>query len=136
MFHVITEEYYSSIVGGVKNRSGFVAHNASRDIKDVLIAYDEGVAVGCAAFKKHSESDAEIKRVWVQPDYRGKHIASELMRHIEDRMRGVGFKRAILQTREIMKDAVRLYEKLGYLRIECYPPYDELEGAVCFAKYL
>jgi hypothetical protein len=33
-----------------------------------------------------------------------------------------------------MSDAVRLYTKLGYYKIENYPPYDKLEGAICFAK--
>ena len=42
----------------------------------------------------------------------------------------------ILQTRAIMADAVGLYEKLGYSKIENYPPYDNLVGAVCMAKNL
>ena len=46
------------------------------------------------------------------------------------------FKRTVLQTREAMKEAVSLYEKLGYYRINNYPPYDRLEGAVCYAKNL
>ena len=35
-----------------------------------------------------------------------------------------------------MTEAVSLYEKLGYYRIENYPPYDKLDGAVCYAKDL
>ena len=41
-----------------------------------------------------------------------------------------------LECREIMKDAVGLYTRLGYHLIAGYPPYDKLEGAVCFAKEL
>lgn len=47
-----------------------------------------------------------------------------------------GFQRTILQTREIMADAVVLYVKLGYHSIDNYPPYNELNGAICFAKEL
>ena len=47
-----------------------------------------------------------------------------------------GFKRAILQTRPQMSEAVHLYTKHGYEQIENYPPYDELDGAICFAKWL
>ena len=35
-----------------------------------------------------------------------------------------------------MIDAVRLYSKRGYYQIDNYPPYDKMEGAICFAKDL
>ena len=38
-FYHITEEYYNSIVGGQRNRNGFVPYNLSESIQDVLIAY-------------------------------------------------------------------------------------------------
>jgi ribosomal protein S18 acetylase RimI-like enzyme len=59
-----------------------------------------------------------------------------MMVQIEDRAKEKGFKRVILQTREIMVDAVGLYEKLGYERIKNYPPYDTMDSAICFAKNL
>ncbi len=135
-FYLETEDYYSSIVGGKKNREGFIPYNLSESISDVLLAYMDGVAVGCAGLKKYNDSDVEIKRVWVEPDYRGRHIATELMDRIEDKAREMGFKRAVLQTRPVMEDAVGLYEKRGYELIGNYPPYDKLEGAICMALNL
>ena len=135
-FYLETEDYYSSIVGGKKNREGFIPYNLSESISDVLLAYMDGVAVGCAGLKKYNDSDVEIKRVWVEPDYRGRHIATELMDRIEDKAREMAFKRAVLQTRPIMEDAVGLYEKRGYELIGNYPPYDKLEGAICMALNL
>ena len=135
-FYLETEDYYSSIAGGKKNREGFIPYNLSESISDVLLAYMDGVAVGCAGLKKYNDSDVEIKRVWVEPDYRGRHIATELMDRIEDKAREMGFKRAVLQTRPIMEDAVGLYEKRGYELIGNYPPYDKLEGAICMALNL
>ena len=136
-FYKITEDYYSKIVGGLQNRRSFVPYNVITDIKDVLIAYDKDkTPVACASFKKYSETDAEIKRVWVEPEYRGNHIAYEMMLKIQERAKAAGFKRTILQTREIMEDAIGLYERLGYFRIDNYSPYDKMSGAVCFAKNL
>lgn len=132
-FYIKTEEYYSRIVGGKKNRAGFIPYNLSESISDVLIAYVDDKAVGCAGLKRYSDQDVEIKRVWVEPECRGKHIATQLMDQIEDKARQLGYKRAILQTRPIMKDAVGLYESRGYMFIGNYPPYDKLEGAVCMA---
>ena len=71
-FYEKTEEYYCKIVGGISNRSGFVPYNLSDSISDVIIAYSDGTAVGCAGLKRYSDADVEIKRVWVEPDYRGK----------------------------------------------------------------
>ena len=135
-FYLSTEEYYSSLVGGVQNRRGFIPYNISDSIGTVLVAYIGDIAVGCAGLKKYSERDAEIKRVWVETEYRRQHIAENMMKMIEEKARQSGFRRIVLQTREAMREAVSLYEKLGYLRIENYPPYDKLDGAVCFAKEL
>ena len=135
-FYLKTEEYYSNIVGGLKNREAFVPYNISESISDVLIAYVSGVAVGCSGLKAYSDSDVEIKRVWVDPEYRGNHISTAMMDALEEKASELGFKRAILQTRPQMTEAVHLYTKRGYKQIENYPPYDKLEGAICFAKNL
>lgn len=135
-FYLITEEYYSQIVGGAKNRKAFISYNISESIQDVLLVYQDNVCIACAGMKKYSEQDVEIKRVWVEPAYRGLKIATQMVLKIEDKARKKGFQRTILQTRPIMPDAIALYKKLGYYQIENYPPYDKLEGAVCYAKNL
>ncbi len=135
-FYLKTEEYYSNIVGGLKNREAFVPYNISESISDVLIAFVSDVAVGCAGLKSYSASDVEIKRVWVDPEFRGNHIAADMMDALEAKALELGFKRAILQTRPLMSEAVHLYRKRGYEQIENYPPYDKLDGAICFAKCL
>ena len=135
-FYMKTEEYYSNIVGGIENRKEFIPYNISECITEVLIVYIDDEAVGCAGLKRYSEMDVEIKRVWVEPEQRGHHIALKMMAQIEERASNDGYKRTILQTREIMEDAVELYKKLGYTKIDNYPPYDKLDGAICFAKEL
>ena len=135
-FWLVTETYYSGLVGGEENRKAFIPYNLSSAVEDVLIVYEDGRAVACAGLKKYSAADAEIKRVWVEPDCRGKHIATMMMARIEEKAAMKGYRRTVLQTRRIMKDAVSLYTKLGYHLIDNYPPYDRLEGAVCFAKVL
>lgn len=135
-FYLKTEAFYSSIVGGLKNRAAFVPYNISESISDVLIANVSGTAVGCAGLKAYSDTDVEIKRVWVDPEFRGNHISSDMMDALEKKASELGFKRAILQTRPQMETAVSLYTKRGYKLIDNYPPYDKLEGAICFAKEL
>lgn len=133
-FYAVTEAYYSRIVGGKENRTGFIPFNASAEIPYVLLASVSGQPVACAGLKPYSDRDAEVKRLWVEPAYRGRHIASALMDQVEEKARALGFHRVVLQTRPIMPDAVALYTKRGYTLIPNYPPYDHLAGAVCYAK--
>ncbi len=133
-FYEKTEEYCSRLVGGLKNRKAFVPYNISESITWVLIAYKNGDPIGCAGLKEYSENVVEIKRVWVEPEHRRNGIASEMMTLIEKKALELGYETAVLQTRTIMRDAVELYEQRGYAQIENYPPYDRLEGAICFSK--
>lgn len=133
-FYFITEAYYSKIVGGVENRGEFIPYNSSDSIQDVVLAYEKGKAVGCAGLKGYSAVAVEMKRLWIEPDYRGLGLATKLIALIEARAKEQNYQRIILQTREIMTAAVRLYQKLGYRQIDKYPPYDSFEGAICFAK--
>ena len=133
-FYLITENYYSTIVGGEENRKSFIPYNISSSVEDVLVVCHEGKAVACSGLKRYCEDEVEIKRVWVEPEHRGRHIACDMMLLLEAKAKEEGYKRMILQTREIMTDAVALYTSLGYHRIENYPPYDKLDGAICLGK--
>ena len=135
-FYLKTEEYYNQIAGGAEKREAFVPFNLSESVHDVLIAYDGDAAIGCAGLKQYSDRDMEVKRVWVEPCSRNQHIGQEMMLLLEQRAKEKGFERMILQTRPAMTGAVCLYRRLGYHRILNYPPYDQLEGAICFAKPL
>lgn len=42
---MITEQYYSEIVGGVTNRVSFLPYNISDNITDVVIAYCDDIAI-------------------------------------------------------------------------------------------
>ena len=135
-FYFVTEQYYNRLVGGEEKRKQFIPYNVSSAVDNVLLVFLGNEAVGCSGLKKYSDTDAEIKRVWVEPEYRRHHIAAQMMTALEEKAKTMGYKRTILQTREIQSDAVRLYTGRGYHQIDNYPPYDTLDEAICFAKEL
>ncbi len=135
-FYDITEDYYTQIAGGADRRRAFVPFNLSEGIPEVCLAILEGCAVGCVGVRRHSASDAELKRLWVDPEYRRRGIGTGLTACAEERARALGCTRMILQTRPLMEGACVLYEGRGYRLIPNYPPYDSLEGAVCYAALL
>lgn len=135
-FSIHMEEYYNKMVGGSENRKSFIPYNALNDIYDVIIVYDNELAVACASFKEYDMNTVEIKRVWVNKEYRGLHISKKMMEMLEQRAKEKGYKRAVLQTREKCVEAVNLYQSIGYHLIENYPPYDKMKLAVCYGKNL
>ena len=72
----LLDAYLDRAAGGGEDRARHVPlHNLLTDIHDVFIAYGGGRPVRCAGFKAHSRETAEVKRVFVREDCRGRGIA-------------------------------------------------------------
>jgi GNAT superfamily N-acetyltransferase len=123
-------------VGGEKNRSEYIQLNHLKDIKDVIIAYDNDIPVGCASFKQFDEECAEVKRVFLREDYRGMGISKKLMELIETYAKEKGFQYLIVETGKPMTTAINLYQGIGFQTIPNYGPYKDMEGSVCMKKQI
>lgn len=135
-FNDILEEYFNNLVGGEENRKSFIPYNSLDEIHDVIIVYSGGEAIACGSFRRYDDTSAEVKRVYVREGYRGNGIAKRIMKGLEDRARQKGYKKIILQTREVCVEAIGLYKHMGYRLINNYPPYKDKPLAVCFEKEL
>ncbi len=111
-------------------------YNGVEAIKNVVLAYSEGIVVGCGAIKKYSEDTMEVKRMFVRPEYRGKRIASNVLKELEVWALELGYSICILETSCKLSDAIRLYEKSGYVQIPNYDQYENVETSRCFCKKL
>ena len=63
---------------------------------------------------------AEMKRLYVYDEFKGKGVGEQLCRVLLDRARGLGYERVRLDTLPVMGSAHKLYEKLGFSAIEPY----------------
>jgi len=122
------------IAGGRKQREQYVQYNTLEDINDVVLIYDDEIAVGCASFKFYEEGIAEVKRVFVRKEYRGKGISEQLMSCLEKRAKSRGFSKLILETGAPLIEAMGLYNKMGYKVIENYGPYKCMKESICMQK--
>jgi len=124
-------EYLVDIDGDERE---FFAHYNNVQLDHVLVVYENGQALGCGAFKKYDEVTAEIKRMFVLSEARGKGIANKILNEIESWAIEQGFTNFILETSPKLKTAIALYTKMGYQFIPNYGQYIGIENSVCMKK--
>src|SRR5690606_2128317 len=124
-----------AIINGDKN-DFFVQFNKLDLIQHVVVAYDSEQAIACGAMKEYDKETMEVKRMFVLPHMRGNGIAALVLNNLEEWANELGYKRCILETGEKMKEAIVLYKKCNYNRIENYEPYKDVIESRCFEKKL
>lgn len=125
------DAYLNKVVGGEENRAQYLPFNTREEMRDVLLAYADGQAVGCVALRAYTADTVEVKRMFVRGAYRGKGIARMLLLALLELARTQGYARVILETGEELPEATALYESAGFVRIPNFPPYEGMEGSVC-----
>jgi putative acetyltransferase len=104
--------------------------------KTVVVAFSGGLPVGCGCFKVFDDASAEIKRMFVKPEYRGTGIAEKILLELEKWAAELGFRFIVLETAIKQPEAIRFYERLNYTRIENYEPYAGNQNSICMRKEL
>lgn len=105
------DEYLVDIDGDERD---FFAFYNNVQLDNVLVVFENDLAVGCGAFKKYDDKTAEIKRMFVLPNQRGKGLATLILQELENWAKEKGFTSYILETSPKLTSAVALYKKTGY----------------------
>ncbi len=98
----------------------------------LLLAWVDQKLAGCCAMRPLDSSDyanaAEMKRLFVRPEFRGLGLGRQLAESIIDAARMSGYDSVLLDTLDDMEIARAMYEDLGFKEI---PPYyhNPLAGA-------
>jgi len=103
-------------------------------IKNVVVAYKDGIAVGCGAMKELRPQTMEIKRMYTDPAHRGEGIASFILKELETWAVELQYELCVLETGIRQAEAIRLYHKLGYEPIANYGQYAGVATSLCFEK--
>lgn len=112
----------------------FAQFNKLDGLSGVVVAYDGERAVGCGAFKPQNGDEAEIKRMFVLPDHRGKRIAAAILTELETWASESGFRSCVLETGFKQPEAIALYTRSGYAVIPNYGQYADVGSSVCMRK--
>jgi DNA-binding MarR family transcriptional regulator/GNAT superfamily N-acetyltransferase len=109
-------------------RFGFVGRGLDADEASALrppdgifvMAFSDGEPVACGGVQTLEPTVGEIKRMWVCDSYRGAGLGSRLLGLLEARSRGLGHLTVRLDTNQALTEAIAMYERAGYRRIDRY----------------
>lgn len=131
-FLMLLKEY----TDGILRQDGEVAKTlSSQHIEDELndvekkygfpggrmyIALVDDKIAGCVALARTDDDYCELKRLYVRPEYRGRHLSRMLCDKVIADAKSAGYKYMRLDTFPFMKNAVQLYERYGFDYIQRY----------------
>ena len=95
----------------------------------LLLLMADTKAAGCVALRKIDGSVCEMKRLYVRPEFRGMDFGKKLTLAVIDEAKKIGYSFMRLDTVPSMKEAIKLYQLLGFKKIEPYRK-NPIEGAI------
>lgn len=116
--------------------SFYAQFNKIDKIREVVVAYEDEKAVGGGAFREYEPNVAEIKRMYVREENRGRGIAGKILSELESWANELNFSECILETGVKQPEAIRLYQKSGYQIIPSYGQYLNVENSICMRKFI
>ncbi len=127
------DEYLIDIDGEQKD---FYASFNQIPLENVALCFENQNPIGCGAFKKHQNNTVELKRMFVDPNHRGKGAAKIILQELEKWSAEFGTKKIILETSIKLEAAINLYSKSGYFQIDNYDQYIGVADSYCMQKII
>lgn len=95
----------------------------------LILVYHRQTPVGCVALRKIDSQICEMKRLYVRPEFRGEGFGRALAETALEEAKKIGYRFMRLDTVPEMKEAISLYESIGFKKI---PPYRDnpVPGAI------
>ncbi|MGY1637136.1 GNAT family N-acetyltransferase [Geodermatophilus sp. SYSU D00742] len=109
---------------------------SAADVSVVLVARDaDGTAVGCGALRALEPGVAEVKRMYVVPEARGRGVSRLVLAGLEAAAVERGWTTVRLETGPRQPEAIALYEGAGYRPIPAFGAYVGEPDAGCSLYY-
>jgi putative acetyltransferase len=101
----------------------------------LLVAREDGVALGCGAYQLQGDGSAELKSMFVVPQARGRGVGQAILAAIEHALRG---RVATLRLETGIKQpaAIDLYERAGFRRRGPFGSYRDDPLSIFMEKQL
>jgi GNAT superfamily N-acetyltransferase len=112
-FRTLNEEWISNPAHSILLKGGHI-----------FMAYAGSEAVGCVALIPMQDGVYELSKMAVSPHLRGRGLGRRLLQHAIAQARSVGARSLFLGSNTRLKDAIHLYESVGFRHVkpESLPP--------------
>ena len=134
------QAHYQAIYGG-EDDTPIAVSGFSPPEGYFVVGYLDSVAVACGGWRRVDledpvlrTDDAEIKRMYVEPDHRRRDFAKIVLADLEWSAARVGKGRLVLETGVAQPDAIELYRRAGYRPMAPFGFYRNAEQSRYFAK--
>jgi GNAT superfamily N-acetyltransferase len=118
---LITElDAYLVPLSPAESRHGYSVEKLTREGVAFFVIRQNGVAAGCGGVQIFDNEYAEIKRMYVRPQFRGLGLAKLMLNHLVDYTRTLGIHILRLETGIQQREAISLYESAGFQSV---PPF-------------
>lgn len=101
----------------------------------VWLAVAGEAAAGCLALRPLNAAQAELKRLYVRPAFRGSGLGRALVEHSLRAASAAGYREVCLDTLPTLRSAIALYRSLGFEEIDPYY-HNPTPGVVYLGKTL
>jgi putative acetyltransferase len=108
------EQYIATTINGELKNLSEVFSEVRRNSFWVV---EDGSVVGSFGIESRSETDTELRRMYLDRGYRGLGIAKRMLDHAEERARALGFSKMLVSTAAIQKAADKFYRRTGFRQV-------------------
>ena len=105
------------------SRHGYSVEKLIKQGVAFFVTRVDGVPAGCGGVQFFGMEYGELKRMFVRPQFRGLGLAKLMLEHLEQYTREHNIKLLRLETGIHQKEAIGLYESMGYLEIQHFGDY-------------
>lgn len=103
-------------------------------LKTVVLARINEITIGCGCFKDVANGTIEIKRMFVNPYFRGQGVSYKILTELIIWGKELHYTKALLETGSEQQESISLYKKNGFIVIPNFEPYLDIQGSICMGK--
>lgn len=119
-----------------ESRHGFSIERLLAEDVAFFVLHADGAPACCGGIHLVRGEYAEIKRMYVRPEFRGLGFAKSMLDYLADYARTHNVALLRLETGIHQKEAIGLYEGYGFCRIPPFGPYTDDPLSLCYEKTL
>ncbi len=120
----------------VESRHGFSIDKLIREGVAFFVTRYDGTPAGCGGVKLYGTDYAEVKRMYVRPEFRGHGLGKQMLNHLAVYTTEHGITVLRLETGIHQTEAIGLYERFGFERTPPFGDYFDDPVSLCFEKRL